>query len=104
MEVRRDFDPLIKDKIYNLLVKIEGNETAFKDDLKKAYRIYSEDLDMKQLEIESFQIGYFIGYFEEYFRELTYIALQRPPTPDENNYFLEIIKSKKDSTHLSCLC
>lgn len=95
--MRKDFDELIQIKIYNLLEKIEGNETAFKDDLKKAYRIYSEDLNMKQLESESFQVGYFIGYFEEYFRELTYIALQRPPTPDENNYFLEIIESKKDS-------
>ena len=78
--MRRDFDPLIKDKIYNLLEKIEGNETAFKDDLKKNNWIYSEDLNMKQLESESFQVGYFIGYFEEYFRELTYIALQRPPS------------------------
>ena len=78
--MRRDFDPLIKDKIYNLLEKMEGNETAFNDDLKKAYRIYSEDLNMKQLESESFQVGYFIGYFEEYFRELTYIAFQRPPS------------------------
>ena len=45
MEVKEDFDPLIKAKIYNLLEKIESNETAFKDDLKKAYSIYTEDLE-----------------------------------------------------------
>jgi hypothetical protein len=96
MDVKGDFDPLIKAKIYDLLDKIERNETAFRDDLKKAYSIYSEGLEMNQLETESFQIGYVIGYFEEYFRDLTYVALQRKPSPDENNYFLQIIRSKKD--------
>ena len=51
---------------------------------------------MKQLETESFQVGYFIGYFEQYFRDLTYTALQRKPSPDENSYFLQIVRSKKD--------
>ncbi len=96
MKVKEDFDPLIKAKIYNLLEKIESNETAFKDDLEKAYSIYTEDLEMKQLETESFQVGCFIGYFEQYFRDLTYTALQRKPSPDENSYFLQIVRSKKD--------
>ena len=95
MEVK-DFDPLIKDEIFHLLDKIEENKTAFKDDLKKAYGIYSKGLDMTQLDHESFQIGYFMGYFQLYFRDLSYQALQRVPTTDENNYYLEIIQSMRD--------
>ena len=51
MEVK-DFDPLVKDKIFHLLDKIEENKTAFKDDLKKVYGIYSKGLDMTQLDHE----------------------------------------------------
>lgn len=95
-ENKFEFPPLLKERIYEIIGRIERNETDFKDSLDKSWNVYSKELKVNELIIESFQLGFFMAYMEQYYRQLSFAVLQRLPTGDEFNYFLEIMRNNLD--------
>lgn len=95
-EDRFEFPPILKDRIYEIIGRIEKNETDFKDSLSKSWNVYSKELRVDELITESFQLGFFMAYMEQYYRQLSFAVLQRMPTGDEFNYFLEIMRNNLD--------
>lgn len=87
---------MLKERIYEIIERIETNETDFKDNLNKSWSVYSKELKVDTLMTESFQLGFFMAYMEQYYRQLTFSIFQRMPTADEFNYFLEIMRNNLD--------
>lgn len=95
-ENKFEFPPILKERIYEIMERVERNETDFKDNLSKSWSVYSRELKVDTLMTESFQLGFFMAYMEQYYRQLTYTVFQRLPTADEFNYFLEIMRNNLD--------